>query len=89
MTSWTWSFCTENVRNRDSGFIQFARQASTRGNFMVSSKKLYHGRFRTYFRISAGQFELLLLELGPHLRQKNNFREPIEPKQHLSVSEVK
>lgn len=51
--------------------------------------KLYHGRFRAYFRISVGQFELLLLELGPHFRQKNNFREPIEPKQHLSVSEVK
>lgn len=39
-----------------------------------------------HFMLSVGQFELLLAELGAHLRrQGNHFREPIDPQQHLAV----
>lgn len=41
----------------------------------------YHNHFHAYFRISVGQFELLLAELGLHVRQGNIFREPIDLEQ--------
>ncbi|KAJ8381376.1 hypothetical protein SKAU_G00021540 [Synaphobranchus kaupii] len=59
-----------------------------RGEFhrLVQELTLYHGRFRTYFRMSCGQFEDLLEQLAPHLKkQRNNFREPIDPEQWLAV----
>ncbi|ROI73783.1 hypothetical protein DPX16_22894 [Anabarilius grahami] len=53
---------------------------------LVQELKLYHGRFRTYFRMSVGQFEELLQTVAPHLtRQTTNFREPIDPEQRLAV----
>lgn len=39
-----------------------------------------HNCFPAYFKMSVGQFALLLAEMAPHLRkQRNTFREPTDP----------
>ncbi|KAL2099475.1 hypothetical protein ACEWY4_003869 [Coilia grayii] len=53
---------------------------------LIQELKLYHDRFRQYFRMSVAEFEALLAVLGPHLRrQHTNYREPIDPEQRLAV----
>lgn len=47
--------------------------------------RLRHSCFHTYFRMSVGQFELLLAESGLHLRQRDHFRETTEPMQCAAV----
>ncbi|KAL2096763.1 hypothetical protein ACEWY4_005970 [Coilia grayii] len=55
---------------------------------LIQELKLYHDRFRQYFRMSVAEFEALLAVLGPHLRrQHTNYREPIGPEQRLAISQ--
>lgn len=66
----------------------FLKERGELGEFhcLVQELKLSHSRFRTYFRMSVGQFETLLQQLAPRLRrQGNNFREPIDPEQRFAV----
>lgn len=52
----------------------------------VTTHKLTTKKLKTYFRMSAGQLEFLLAELGPHLRgQRNHFRDLIDQERHLAV----
>lgn len=67
--------------------IPMKRQQQGEFYGLLQKLKLYHECFRTYFRKSMGQFELLLAQLGPQLRsQRNHFREVIAPS---CLSEVK
>lgn len=54
----SWCFWTRKIRNRDSGFMQFSRELSSRESFMNWSRGW---SFITYFRMSVEQFELALL----------------------------
>lgn len=45
---------------------------------LVQELNLYHGRFRTYFRMSVGHFEEFLEMLAPYFKRlKRNFTEVI------------
>lgn len=65
----------------------FPRSWGREGVFhLVEELKLYHSQFQTYFRMSVGQFVVLLQILALHLRrQSSNQWEAIDPKQHLVV----
>ena len=53
---------------------------------LIQELKLYHDRFRQYFRMSLAEFEALLAILGPDLmKQHTNYRVPIDPEQRLAV----
>lgn len=57
---------------------------------LVQQLKLDHGLFQTYFRMSVGQFEELMVVLTPRFRkQRSNFKEPMDPEQHFALCEAK
>ncbi|XP_073318399.1 uncharacterized protein [Pagrus major] len=63
-----------------------ARERDGEFHCLVQELKLYNGRFRTYIRMSMGQFETLLGLLAPHLRkQTTNYQDPVDPEQRLAV----
>lgn len=71
-------FQMKRRKKRGFWFIQFSREHSSRESIMVWSRS---GSGITaafvHFRMSVGQFEVLLAELESHMRKyRNHFREP-------------
>lgn len=57
----------------------FTEPAEKKLLVLLRLKVVHCASLRTYFRMSVGQFELLLAELGPHLRsQIDHVRDPID-----------
>uniref|UniRef100_A0A3P9LF24 DDE Tnp4 domain-containing protein n=1 Tax=Oryzias latipes TaxID=8090 RepID=A0A3P9LF24_ORYLA len=53
---------------------------------LVQELKMYHERFRGYFRMSVSEFENLLQQLAPSLtKEQTHYRKPIDPEQRLAV----
>ncbi|XP_052409286.1 uncharacterized protein LOC127953950 [Carassius gibelio] len=53
---------------------------------LVQELKMYHERFRGYFRMSVSEFENLLQQLAPLLtKEQTHYRKPIDPEQRLAV----
>ncbi len=53
---------------------------------LVQELKMYHARFRGYFRMSVSEFEHLLQQLAPSLtKEHTHYRKPIDPEQRLAV----
>ncbi len=53
---------------------------------LVQELKMYHERFRGYFRMSVSEFENLLQQLAPSLtKEHTHYRKPIDPEQRLAV----
>lgn len=74
-----------NKKQRNSGFIHFFWKGSSRGKFMVWSSTWIFITPLSYI-YSVSLFELLLTELGPHLRkQRNHFRKLSDPEQLVAV----
>lgn len=74
------SHCEKMTRKRRNSFwiypVLARRQQQGRFHGLIQELKLYHDYFHTYFRMPVGQFDLMLAELGSHLRrQSNHFRE--------------
>ncbi len=53
---------------------------------LVQELKMYHERFRGYFRMSVSEFENLLQQLAPSLtKEHTHYCKPIDPEQRLAV----
>lgn len=74
-----------NKQQRNSGFIHFSEKAVAGANSWFDQGLEFSSQPLSYiFWVSL--FELLLTELGPHLRkQRNHFRKPSDPQQRVAV----
>ncbi len=64
------------------------RRRPEHGEFyhLIQELRLYHGRFRQYFRLTVEQFEALLGMLVPYIhRQYTNYHQPVSPEQRLAM----
>uniref|UniRef100_A0A3P9I7T4 DDE Tnp4 domain-containing protein n=1 Tax=Oryzias latipes TaxID=8090 RepID=A0A3P9I7T4_ORYLA len=53
---------------------------------LIQELKMYHERFRGYFRMSVSEFKNLLQQLAPSLtKEQTHYRKPINPEQRLAV----
>uniref|UniRef100_A0A3B3HNM8 DDE Tnp4 domain-containing protein n=1 Tax=Oryzias latipes TaxID=8090 RepID=A0A3B3HNM8_ORYLA len=53
---------------------------------LIQELKMYHERFRGYFRMSVSEFENLLQQLAPSLtKEQTHYRKSIDPEQRLAV----
>lgn len=53
---------------------------------LVQELRLNNGRFMVYFRMSLGQFDILLSIIGPSItKMTTNYRESIGPAVRLSI----
>uniref|UniRef100_A0A3P9KWN5 DDE Tnp4 domain-containing protein n=1 Tax=Oryzias latipes TaxID=8090 RepID=A0A3P9KWN5_ORYLA len=53
---------------------------------LIQELKMYHERFRGYFRMSVSEFENLLHQLAPSLtKEQTHYRKPIDPEKRLAV----
>lgn len=50
------------------------------------SRSLHESRFRNYFRMTATQFEELLLMVAPQITKKTVIRKPISAEERLSLT---
>uniref|UniRef100_A0A3P8ZZU2 DDE Tnp4 domain-containing protein n=1 Tax=Esox lucius TaxID=8010 RepID=A0A3P8ZZU2_ESOLU len=77
------NFAHTKCEKNNVGSVRFWKGDEFHG--LIRERKLYHGRFCTYFRMSMNQLEALLQMLAPDLG-RTNFREPIDPEQRPAVS---
>lgn len=72
MMSWSWCFYKEKEET-DSRFIHFSQEF----HGSIQELKLYHGSFHSYLGMSDGT--------ASEEAEIKDFREPIDPDQHLAV----